>query len=185
MSFKIVWGITGAGDFLTETFQVMRELAETQDNLEITIVLSKAAERVVKWYKLWDKIGNISRKVLVEEDANTPFIAGPLQLGKFKFLCVAPATGNTVAKIVNGIADTIITNAVAQANKAKVDVYVLPVDGRVGTISTILPSGDKLELTTRDIDIENTAKLRGMEGIHVLERPDEIRAVLNKHYKKH
>jgi len=179
MPMKIVWGITGSGDLLPETFEVMSELAKTRD-LEVTIVLSKDAVKVVKWYRLWDKLSNISSKVFIEQDANTPFIVGPLQTGKFNFFLVAPTTANTVAKIVNGIADTIITNAVAQANKANVDIYILPVDQKKGTITTILPSGKKLELTMRDIDIENTSKLRKMKGIRVLEKPEEIKTIVSK-----
>lgn len=179
MPLKIVWGITGSGDLLPETFEVMSELAKTRD-LEVTIVLSKDAVKVVKWYRLWDRLSNISSKVFIEQDANTPFIVGPLQTGKFNFFLVAPTTANTVAKIVNGIADTIITNAVAQANKANVDIYILPVDQKKGTITTILPSGKKLELTMRDVDIENTSKLRKMKGICVLEKPEEIKTIVSK-----
>jgi archaeoflavoprotein AfpA len=175
---KIVWGITGSGDLLSETFEVMSELTKMRD-FEITVVLSKAAVKVVKWYRLWDKLSGIAGKVLVEEDANTPFIVGALQTGKFKCLLIAPATANSVAKIVNGIADTIITNAVAQANKANVDIYILPVDQRKGTTTTILPTGERLELKIRDVDVENTGKLRRMKGIRVLERPDEIKTVLS------
>ncbi len=177
---KIVWGITGSGDLLSETFEVMSELTKMR-NFEITVVLSKAAVKVVKWYRLWDNLSGIAGKVLVEEDANTPFIVGVLQTGKFKCLLIAPATANSVAKIVNGIADTIITNAVAQANKANVDIYILPVDQRRGAATTILPTGERLELTIRDVDVENTGKLRRMKGIRVLETPKEIKTVIRRY----
>ena len=62
--------------------------------MKVTAVLSKAAVTVIKWYKLWNDLNRISEKVLVEEDANTPFIIGPLQTGKFRCLLVAPATAN-------------------------------------------------------------------------------------------
>ena len=177
---KIVWGITGAGDLISETFDVMSELAK-MEGIEITALLSKAGVKVVKWYRLMDNLNNIAKKVLIEEDANTPFIAGPLQTGKFNCLLVAPASANTVAKIVNGIADTLITNAVSQANKANVDIYILPVDQRTGIITTTITGGKKLELTMRDVDLENTNKLRKMKGITVLENPREIKTVANKY----
>jgi len=177
---KIVWGITGSGDLLPETFEVMSELSKTGD-FEVTAILSKAAVKVVKWYRLWDKLSSIAGKVLLEEDANTPFIVGALQTGKFNCFIVAPATANTVAKIVNGIADTIITNAVAQAHKANLDIYILPVDQKPGTTTTILPSGKTLELKMRDVDVENTSKLRKMKGIHTLEKPEEIKTVVNRY----
>jgi len=183
MPVKIVWGITGSGDFISEVFEVMGELAGMK-GLEITVVLSKAAVKVLKWYRLWDKLNSISSRIWVEEDANTPFIHGSLQTGKYKCLLIAPATANTVAKIVNGIADTIITNAVAQTNKGNVDVYVLPVDQKKGITTTILPSGEKLELTIRDVDVENADKLRKMKGIYVLEKPEDIKKIISRYVHK-
>jgi archaeoflavoprotein AfpA len=180
MPSKIVWGITGSGDLISQIFEVMEEISKTRD-LEITAVLSKAAVTVLKWYKLEDKLDNIAKRVLVEKDANTPFIVGPLQVGEYDCLLVAPATANSVAKIVNGIADTIITNAVSQTNKTNIGVYILPVDQRKGTTVTILPGGQKLELTMRDIDVENTTRLREMEGIIVLEKPEEIKSVVDRY----
>lgn len=180
MPARIVWGITGSGDLLSEVFAEMEQLSQQKD-LEITAVMSKAAVKVLNWYKLTDKLHGIARKVLVEEDANTPFIVGPLQTGQFDCLLVAPATANTVAKVVNGIADTIITNAISQTNKTSTVIYMLPVDQKKGTTITRLPGGQKLELTMRDIDIENTNRLGKMTGISVLTSPGEIKAVIHKH----
>ncbi len=36
--------------------------------------------------------------VRIEIDANTQFLAGQLQVGRYDFLLIAPATSNTVAK---------------------------------------------------------------------------------------
>lgn len=180
MAVKIAWGITGSGDRIAEVFQVMSELAANRE-FEITSVLSRAAVKVLNWYKLREKLDVISKKVFVEEDANTPFIVGPLQTGEFACLLVAPATANTVAKVANGIADSIITNAIAQTNKTETPIYILPVDQKKGTTVTILPGGKKLELTMRDVDIENTNKLRTMHGLIVLADPGDIKSVLNKY----
>ncbi len=180
---KIVWGVTGAGDLISEVFNVMRELAKMEE-MEVTALLSKAGLKVVKWYKLMDDLtSKIAKKVIIEEDANTPFIVGPLQTGKYNYFLVAPASANTVAKIANGIADTIITNAVSQANKANIPIYILPVDQKTGTITTTLTSGKKLELTMRDVDLENTNKLRKMKGITVLKNPEEIKNIANEYRK--
>ncbi len=182
MPARIVWGITGSGDLISEVFAVMDELAQEKE-LEITAVLSKAAVKVVNWYKLTDKLHSIARKVLVEEDANTPFIVGPLQTGQFNCLLVAPATANTVAKVVNGIADTIITNAISQTNKTNINIYILPVDQEKGSKITTLPGGKKLELMMRNTDIENTNKLRNMEGITTLASTGEIKFFILKYIK--
>jgi archaeoflavoprotein AfpA len=177
MPSKIVWGITGAGDLITEIFEVMEEVSKMK-GLEIYAVVSKAAVTVLRWYKLQDKLDTIAKKVFVEKDANTPFVVGPLQVGQYDGLLVAPVTANSVAKIVNGIADTLITNAISQTNKTNMDIYVLPVDQKKGTTTTILPGDEKLELTIRDIDVDNTNRLKKMNGIVVLEKPQEIKKVV-------
>ncbi len=181
MPSKIVWGITGAGDLISEIFEVMEEVSQRKD-LEISAVLSKAAVTVLRWYKLQDKLDSMVHKVFVEKDANTPFIVGPLQVGQYDCLLVAPATANSVAKIVRGIADTLITNAVSQTNKTNIDIYVLPVDQKKGTTTTILPGSEKLELTIRDLDVENSNRLREMQGITVLENPQEIKRVVARYH---
>jgi archaeoflavoprotein AfpA len=173
MPLRVAWGITGSGDLLPETFAVMSTLRET-DDIDITAVLSQAGEKVVRWYKLRDQLDGIARRVFVEKDANTPFIVGPLQTGGFDCLLVAPATANTVAKLVYGIADTIITNAVAQTGKTDVPIFVLPVDQREGVTVTTRPGGEPLTLTIRAIDVENSRKLAAIEGIRVLPAPQEI-----------
>jgi archaeoflavoprotein AfpA len=180
MPSKIVWGITGSGDLISEIFEVMEEISKMK-RLEITAVLSKAAVTVLKWYKLNDSLDRIAHRIMVEKDANTPFIVGPLQTGEYDALIVAPATANTVAKIVNGIADTIITNSVSQTNKTSVDIFILPVDQKMGTTTTILPGGKKLDLSMRDVDVENTNRLRKMKGIVVLEKPKEIKGIVDRY----
>ncbi|MFQ6126445.1 MAG: flavoprotein [Candidatus Heimdallarchaeota archaeon] len=68
-----------------------------------------------------------------------PFISGPLQKGAYNFLLVVPATANTVAKIVVGIVDTLVTNSVSQAHKGAIPIYIFPVDQEPGSLITILP----------------------------------------------
>jgi len=94
---------------------------------------------------------------------------------------VCPATGNTVAKIVNRIADTLITNSVAQAAKANIPIYVMPVDHVESKQVTTLPSGERLELEMREVDLENTSKLSKMRGIHVFHSPTEIEGIIKKY----
>ena len=173
MPVKIAWAITGAGDYLPESVQIMKEIVQEQD-VKVLIFLSKAGMQVIKWYKLLKDLETISPKIKTEIDANTPFIAGALQKGTHEFLVIMPATANTVAKIAYGIADTLVTNAVSQAMKTKVPIYIYPVDQKSGTVTTILPSGEKMELITRDIDLENVEKLRAMKGMTVLGHPSEM-----------
>jgi len=182
LPIKIAWGITGSGDYMPETVQVMRKMVESND-VKVAVFLSKSAVFVLKWYGLFKDLESISPRIMIEKGPNEPFIAGPLQVRKFKFLLVAPATANTVAKIVNGIADSLVTNAVSQANKGNVPIYILPVDQETEAkkVTTILPTGDKFELTMRDIDLNNTKKLGTMKGITVITKPHEIEEIIKKY----
>ncbi len=173
---RLTWAITGAGDLITDIFEAMKDLKKS-GNFKITALLSKAAVKVLKAYRLWDTLPTIAEKILVEKDANTPFIVGALQTRKYDALLVAPVTGNSAAKIAHGIADTLITNAVAMTTKTKTPVYVLPVEKEGNEVNTTLPDGSKLELFTRDLDVQNTAKLGKIKGISVLDAPADIKKI--------
>ncbi|MFW9831520.1 MAG: archaeoflavoprotein AfpA [Candidatus Thorarchaeota archaeon] len=181
MPVKFAWAITGAGDFMPESINVMREIVNEYD-VKLMIFLSKAGSQVIKWYKLAKDLESLTSKIHNEIDANTPFIAGALQKGVYKFLVIMPATANTVAKIAYGIADTLVTNCVAQAMKADVPIYIYPVDQQPGTLTTRLPSGEKMLLTTRRVDLENVERLRGMKGMTILDKPSQIKNYLKLYF---
>jgi archaeoflavoprotein AfpA len=180
---KIAWGITGAGDYLPETINIMKRLQEKY-NLDVTAVLSKSGELVSRWYHLWDGLRQNFRKLMVEKDANSPFLAGSLQLGKYAFFLVCPASANTTAKIAHGIADSLISNCVAQAMKVGCPTYIYPTDQKLGSLTTLLPNGKKLTVTTRDIDVENVERLKRMKGIHILSNPIEIEKIVQDFLQK-
>ncbi len=143
---KIVWAFTGAGHYLEESVTTLEKIAKKHD---ITILLSRAAEEVLKMYGLYDRVKSVTggyyKEFVLEHDQEFSYpITGRLSMGKYDFLIVSPTTSNTIAKIVNGIADTLVTNAVAQAGKGRVKTLIVPVDFEVGDVETVLPS--KLEL---------------------------------------
>jgi archaeoflavoprotein AfpA len=180
MSLKIAWGITGCGDQLKESVDLMKELTKTHD-LEVDVFLSQAGEMVVKWYKLFKDLKTSFPRSFTEKSPNLPFLVGDLQLGKYDFILIMPSTSNTVGKIAAGISDTLLTNAAAQSMKARVPVYIFPADQKRGVITTTLPGGKKLTLTMRDVDIDAVEKLMKMPGITVMAEPSEIRDIINKH----
>lgn len=142
---RIGWAFTGAGHLLSQSVEVMEELAKYHD---ITVFLSHAGEEVLNMYGLYERVTAITggryKELATDSDQRFSFpISGRLSLGKYDLLIVSPATANTVAKIVYGISDTLVTNAVAQAGKGKVKTFVVPVDTEEGDIDTVLPS--KLE----------------------------------------
>lgn len=177
MSLRIAWGITGCGDYLKESLDIMKELAR-EHNLDVKVFLSQSGEMVVKWYRLFTDLKTHFPKTYIEKSPNVPFLVGDLQLGKYDFLLITPSTSNTVAKIAAGISDTLLTNAAAMAMKAKVPVYIFPADQRRGEVITDLPDGRKLTLTMQDVDIEAVDKLRKMPGITVLGHPGEMRELI-------
>ncbi|MFW9772434.1 MAG: archaeoflavoprotein AfpA [Promethearchaeota archaeon] len=178
--FKLMWGITGTGYVLKESIELMKDLQENYD-VNLTVILSKEGAAVVKWYKLWLDLINVVEKPKVEKTANIPFYAGPLQLGKYDMFLVCPVSANSVAKIVYGIADTLITNCVAQAIKGGVKVHVFPSDQDLEPIITSRPDGSPLILRIRDIEIENIKRLKNLEGIHMIsEFADIKKIILNK-----
>ena len=144
---RIGFAFTGAGHLLRESVQLAEKLAGEH---EVTVFLSGAAEEVLKMYGLYERIERITggkyRELATDSDQKFSYpITGRLSLGKYDALIVSPATANTVSKIVYGIADTLVTNAVAQSGKGAVPVYMVPVDIHPGPIDTILPS--KMELS--------------------------------------
>lgn len=144
---RIGFAFTGAGHLLRESVHLARELSKDH---EVTVFLSGAAEEVLKMYGLYESVVDMTGGKYRElaTDSNQKFsypITGRLSLGKYDLLIVSPATANTVSKIVYGIADTLVTNAVAQAGKGAVPVYMVPVDIHPGPIDTVLPS--KMELS--------------------------------------
>ena len=180
---KIAWGITGGGDRLQETVNIMKELKETYESeVDVRVYLSKAGEQVAKWYRLYESLKENFHKLWVESGPNSPFLAGELQLGKFEFLLIAPATSNTVAKIAAGICDTLLSNSAIMAGKAFVPVYVMPTDFSEGNTVTKLPDGKNLRLRVRKEDAENTRRLAAMDGIALLKQPENIRGLFEKHF---
>jgi archaeoflavoprotein AfpA len=158
---------------MIETYNVMVSI-KSRTAFELMVFLSREGETVMKWYQLWDSINKDFPNFKVEAGPNSPFIAGPLQMGYYDLLLIAPATANTVAKIVNGIADTLVTNVVSQTAKGTTPIYILPADRKRGTVQAVSPSGKVFNLTMRKIDIENSERLARMENITVLGSPNDI-----------
>jgi archaeoflavoprotein AfpA len=178
---KVAWGITGGGDKIAEFLEIMKETRKQYENtVEIQVYLSKAAETVMKFYNLENELRNNFTKVTVEINSNSPFLAAWMQMHKFEFLLIAPASSNTVAKIANGIGDSMLSNAAIMSLKAFVPVYVAPTDYREKVVYTKLPNGKEMKLRIRKEDVEHTRKLEQMEDVFVLESPQKIPEVFKK-----
>lgn len=139
---RIGWGITGAGHLLAETFAVMEKLAKTH---KISCFVSSASEKVTQIYNLWPKLvkicpGSYYGELILEtaQGAASP-LAGRFLRKNYNALIVSPASANTVAKVVTGISDTLVTNAIAQAEKGGISILIVPTDQKHGKTKTRLP----------------------------------------------
>ena len=139
---KIMWGITGAGHLLKESINVLNKLSKKH---EITIIFSNAGLEVVKLYGYYKKIEKIikqnpNNRLILEDDQKYSYpLSGKLTHQKYDLIIISPTTANTTAKIVHGIADTLITNVVAQSGKGQIPLIIVPVDQKQGLIKTTLP----------------------------------------------
>ena len=182
---KVAWGISGAGDKIEEFIQVMKQVKKDYEGtVEIHVFVSKAAETVLKFYGLENEVKQNFAKVMVEINANSPFLAAWMQIHKYEFLIIAPASSNTVAKIAYGIGDSMLTNAASMSLKAFVSVYVVPSDFEEKVVYTKLPNGKEMKLRIRKDDAENTRKLERMDGMSVLDGPQKIPQVFEKWFKQ-
>jgi archaeoflavoprotein AfpA len=181
---KIAWGITGGGDKIAEIIKVMLELQKQYaSKVDIHVFVSKNGETMLRFYKQFDVVKQEFSHFNVEMNCNAPFLASWMQSGKYDLLLVAPASSNTVAKIVNGIADTLITNSVIMSLKAFGTVYILPTDYKEGVVETVIPNGKTIKIRVRKEEAEQTRKLEQIDGMHVIEKPEEITNIFVKHYK--
>ncbi len=173
---KVAWGISGAGDKIEEIIGVMKDLKrQSEAVVDIDVYLSKAADIMLKFYRLDEELTKSFSKVTVESNSNSPFLAGMVQSGKYEFLLIMPASSNTVAKIVNSISDTLLTNSALMALKAFVPVWIMPVDYKESIIYTKLPNGKEMKLRVRKEEADQVRKLEAMEDVRVFENPERMR----------
>lgn len=129
---RIAWGITGAGHLLKESYKVMGELKK--DGHSITTFMSRAGEEVSRMYGLFESTSEISdgsylNEIYLDSNQGSSFPKiGRFNVGRYDVFILTPATSNTVAKIVYGIADTLVTNCAAQAMKGGIPSVIVPVD---------------------------------------------------------
>ncbi|HMK47419.1 MAG TPA: dihydromethanopterin reductase (acceptor) [Methanocella sp.] len=138
-NLRIAWGVTGAGHYLRESYAVMKELRG--DGHSISAFVSRAGEEVSRMYGLTEEIkaisdGSYMNEVFLDSSQGASFPRiGRFNLKRYDVFILMPATSNTVAKIVCGIADTLVTNCAAQAMKSDVPCYIVPVDQESNVVS--------------------------------------------------
>ncbi|MEN9897352.1 MAG: hypothetical protein RLZZ66_1001 [Pseudomonadota bacterium] len=162
---RLAWAITGSGHYIEECIEFLLTL----DNVDLYI--SQAGEEVLKMYGI--SLSDLREKMPVYRDktASCPPV-GLFYKGYYHTFVLAPATSNTIAKCVLGIADSLVTNLYSQAGKCRVKSIVYPCD-IAPEMETTAPSG-KVMVYPRKIDLDGTAKLREFAYTDVVESVDSL-----------
>jgi flavoprotein len=176
---SILWGITSSGSFLPKIITLMEQV-QSWDRWTVDVVMSREAPFVMKYYKLWDRLRGSFPRLRQEQGPNIPFLGGPLQRHVYEFMLVAPVTGNTMAKIAHGIADSLVSNCVAMALKAAVPVLLFPTDQAGVGEEAHLRDGTTLQLFPRQVDLENVEEVRAMDHVTVFSSVEEMRSKLDE-----
>ena len=167
---RLAWAVTGSGHYLKACLDIIRNLDE------IDLFYSRAGEEVMSMYGHSLKKINHKSRVYRDRAASAPPV-GLFYRGDYHTLVVAPATSNTVAKMVLGISDTLVTNVYAQAGKCRIPSIVLACDTEP-EMDTHAPDR-VVKVWPRDIDLAHTRALRSFEATTVVENPEQLLVALS------
>lgn len=156
---RIAWAITGSGHYLEECLA----LAESIPNVDL--FLSSAAAEVLQVYG--HPVRELKERFRIYRDtaASAPPV-GLFYKGVYDSLVIAPATSNSIAKMVCGISDSLVTNIYAQAGKCRIHSIVFACDV-APEMESRAPSG-MVKVYPRRIDLENTERLKNFEFTRVV-----------------
>ncbi len=168
------WALTGSGHFFKECLRMIGQLDE------VDLFVSKAASEVVRMYRQEFKLPKTARVFRDTTASAAP--VGLFYYGVYHTLILAPATSNTVAKCVFGISDTLVTNVFAQAGKCRVPAIVFACD-TAPELDTEAPKG-MVKVYPRDIDLQNTERLKSFESTLVVETLDQLETALARRHRE-
>jgi len=163
---RIAWGITGSGHYLRECLELLPSLNN------VDLFLSKAAAEILQQYGYKHGHGKI-----YQDKTASAIPVGMFYQGLYDLLIIAPCTSNSVAKMVCGISDNLITNLYAQAGKCRVPSIVFACDTSP-ELQSEAPRENWVNVYPRRIDLENVAKLKTFESTVVVESISELSTAL-------
>ena len=148
---RLAWALTGSGHYLRECLDIINRLQD------VDLFLSKAAAEILQQYGFKHNVGR------VYQDKTASSV--PVELfyhGAYHTVVIAPATSNTVAKMVCGISDNLVTNIYAQAGKCRVPSIVFACDTEP-ELESEAPREHMVKVYPRRIDLDNMEKLKTFE----------------------
>lgn len=167
---RVAWGITGSGHFLPECLALVERLPA------VDLFLSRAAAEVLQVYGYPVRDLQARFKVFRDSAASAPPV-GQFYQGRYDLVVIAPATSNSVAKMVYGISDTLVTNIYAQAGKCRIPSLVFACDASPELI-TEAPGGP-VPVYPRPIDLRNTDALAELAYTEVVLDPQALARALS------
>ncbi|MEC9205663.1 MAG: flavoprotein [Pseudomonadota bacterium] len=169
---RIAWGITGSGHYLKESIEIIESLNN------VDMFLSQAGEEVLKWYNY--KLNDFKKSgVKIFKDVTAS--SAPVSLfyeDIYDVLIISPATSNTVAQMVYGFSDNLITNIFAQAGKCNIHSIVLACDTEPVVITPA--PGKMVTVYPREIDLKNYELLKKFKNTDVVRNSNELKKIINK-----
>ncbi len=127
--YLIAWAITGAGHYLRESVDLLMRLVE--NSVPLVVYVSRAGRDVLRMYNLLDRVEKLKERgveIIYEEDESPSFPRTGRVYIDVRLVIVSPTTLNTLAKIASGICDSLVSNLVAHALKARVPVILVVPD---------------------------------------------------------
>jgi dihydromethanopterin reductase (acceptor) len=143
---------------------------------DVDLFVSRAAAEVIRMYRQDFDLPKSMR--IIRDTTASAAPVGAFYYGTYHTLVLAPATSNTVAKCVYGISDTLATNVFAQAGKCKVFSIVFACD-TAPELETEAPKG-MVKVYPRQIDLDNTARLKSFKDVVVVETLAELGTELSR-----
>jgi dihydromethanopterin reductase (acceptor) len=163
---RIAWALTGSGHYLRECLDIVDTLQD------VDLFLSNAAAEILRQYGYQHNVG----RVFLDKTASSVPVEFFYQ-GVYHMVVIAPTSSNTVAKMVCGVSDNLVTNIFAQAGKCRVPCVVFACD-TAPEIESEAPHGNIVKVYPRRIDIENMNKLKTFEQTTVVADMQEMDAVI-------
>jgi len=167
---RIAWGITGAGHLLSSCVEILLSLEK------VDVFFSAAGLEVVKLYELYNSLLDCGHTLFSENDAGSLPVTR-LYKGAYDLVIIAPTTSNSVAKMVLGISDSLVTNLFAHAGKCKVPLLILPCDIE-GDLTSQTHQGEQVSVHVRTVDRDNSKKLAEWPGVTLIQSPNQLGEVL-------
>jgi dihydromethanopterin reductase (acceptor) len=165
---RLAWALTGSGHYLKECLDIISQLED------VDLFVSKAAAEILQQYGYNHNVGR------VYQDKTASSV--PVELfyeGKYHTLVIAPATSNTVAKMVVGISDNLVTNLYAQAGKTRVPSIVFACDTEP-ELESEAPRDNIVKVYPRRIDLANMETLKSFEETTVAGDMQQLHTAIQK-----